>query len=64
MLTDGRDVPDGSSLRFIAELEAVLKELQASLLDCVSPRRCLFSLLIESWTVCFIENSLRSWRGC
>lgn len=41
MLTDGRDVPDGSSLRFIAELEAVLKELQASLFDCVSPCRCL-----------------------
>ena len=27
VLTDGRDVPDGSSLRFISELEAVLAEL-------------------------------------
>jgi 2,3-bisphosphoglycerate-independent phosphoglycerate mutase len=27
VLTDGRDVPDGSSLRFVAELEAVLKEV-------------------------------------
>ncbi len=29
ILTDGRDVPDGSSLKFIEELEGVLKELQA-----------------------------------
>lgn len=28
ILTDGRDVPDGSSLRFVAELEALLQELQ------------------------------------
>lgn len=27
ILTDGRDVPDGSSVRFVAELEAVLKEV-------------------------------------
>ena len=27
VLTDGRDVPDGSSVRFVAELEAVLKEV-------------------------------------
>ena len=30
ILTDGRDVPDGSSLRFIAELEAVLAEVSAA----------------------------------
>jgi 2,3-bisphosphoglycerate-independent phosphoglycerate mutase len=29
ILTDGRDVPDGSSLRFIAELEAELKAVNA-----------------------------------
>jgi hypothetical protein len=28
ILTDGRDVPDGSSLKFVAELEDVLKELE------------------------------------
>ena len=30
ILTDGRDVPDGSSLKFIEELEAVLKEVSPS----------------------------------
>ena len=30
VLTDGRDVPDGSSIKFVDELEGVLKELQAS----------------------------------
>lgn len=33
ILTDGRDVPDGSSLRFVKELEAVLKELRAEGVD-------------------------------
>lgn len=30
ILTDGRDVPDGSSLKFVEELEGVLKELAVS----------------------------------
>ena len=29
ILTDGRDVPDGSSVRFVEELEGVLEELRA-----------------------------------
>ncbi|PSC70092.1 2,3-bisphosphoglycerate-independent phosphoglycerate mutase [Micractinium conductrix] len=33
ILTDGRDVPDGSSLRFVAELEALLQELQGQGVD-------------------------------
>ena len=37
ILTDGRDVPDGSSLKFVEELEGVLKELAVSLPCC---RRC------------------------
>lgn len=31
ILTDGRDVPDGSSARFVAELEAVLADLPAGI---------------------------------
>ena len=30
VLTDGRDVPDGSSIKFVAELEAVLAEVRVS----------------------------------
>lgn len=34
VLTDGRDVPDGSSLKFVEELEALLKELQVGAVAC------------------------------
>ncbi len=35
ILTDGRDVPDGSSLKFVADLEAELKNLNQNFgVDC------------------------------